>query len=83
MKSIRSRILFWIVVTTVGLLAILGVFITDQIKETILPLTEEMSAEIVKGNSAMLGEWLTERVPLKAYFWQVLMVRCGKPMDQL
>jgi len=62
MKSIRSRILFWIVVTTVGLLAILGVFITDQIKETILPLTEEMSAEIVKGNSAMLGEWLTGRI---------------------
>jgi len=62
MKSIRSRILFWIVVTTVGLLAILGVFITDQIKETILPLTEEMSAEIVKGNSAMLGEWLMGRI---------------------
>jgi len=73
MKSIRSRILFWIVVTTVGLLAILGVFITDQIKETILPLTEEMSAEIVKGNSAMLGEWLRGEFRKSRLFPRVIL----------
>jgi len=67
MKSIRSRILFWFLTSTITLLVILGVFIYFQTQNTVLPLTKELSSEVVRGNAAMVSEWLNGRsLELKA-----------------
>jgi len=61
MKSIRGRILFWFLTTTLVLLAILGVFIYFQTKNTVLPLTQELALQVVDGNARMVSEWLSGR----------------------
>jgi len=61
MKSIRGRILFWFLTTTLVLLAILGVFIYFQMKNTVLPLTQELALQVVDGNARMVSEWLSGR----------------------
>lgn len=67
MKSVRSRILFWFLTSTITLLIILGIFIYFQTQNTVLPLTKELSAEVVCGNAAMVGEWINGRsLELKA-----------------
>ncbi len=67
MKSVRSRILFWFLATTITLLIILGIFIYLQTRNTVLPLTKELSGEVVRGNAAMVSEWVNGRsLELKA-----------------
>ncbi|WP_041082964.1 methyl-accepting chemotaxis protein [Thermotoga profunda] len=67
MKSVRSRILFWFLTSTITLLIILGIFIYFQTQNTVLPLTKELSAEVVRGNAAMVSEWISGRsLELKA-----------------
>ncbi len=67
MKSVRSRILFWFLTSTITLLVILGIFIYFQTQNTVLPLTKELSAEVVRGNAAMVSEWINGRsLELKA-----------------
>ncbi|WP_448523899.1 methyl-accepting chemotaxis protein [Pseudothermotoga sp.] len=61
MKSIRGRILFWFLTTTLALLAILGLFIYFQTKNTVLPLTQELALQVVDGNARMVSEWLSGR----------------------
>jgi len=61
MKSIRGRILFWFLTTTLVLLAILGLFIYFQTKNTVLPLTQELALQVVDGNARMVSEWLSGR----------------------
>lgn len=61
MKSIRSRILFWFLTTTISLLVILGLFIYFQTKNTVLPLTQELALQVVDGNARMVSEWLSGR----------------------
>lgn len=61
MKSIRGRILFWFLTTTLVLLAILGVFIYFETKNTVLPLTQELALQVVDGNARMVSEWLSGR----------------------
>jgi methyl-accepting chemotaxis protein len=66
-KSIKSRILFWFLSSTIALLVILGIFIFTQTRNTVLPLTQELSNEVVKGNATMINEWLNGRtLELKA-----------------
>ncbi|MGB9900265.1 MAG: methyl-accepting chemotaxis protein, partial [Pseudothermotoga sp.] len=67
MKSVRSRILFWFLTSTITLLIVLGIFIYFQTQNTVLPLMKELSAEVVRGNAAMVGEWINGRsLELKA-----------------
>lgn len=67
MKSVRSRILFWFLTSTITLLIILGIFIYFQTQNTVLPLTKELSGEVVCGNAAMVSEWINGRsLELKA-----------------
>jgi len=61
MKSIRGRILFWFLTTTLVLLAILGLFIYFQTQNTVLPLTQELALQVVDGNARMVSEWLSGR----------------------
>jgi methyl-accepting chemotaxis protein len=61
MKSIRGRILFWFLTTTLVLLAILGLFIYFETKNTVLPLTQELALQVVDGNARMVSEWLSGR----------------------
>ncbi|HBT40130.1 MAG: Methyl-accepting chemotaxis sensory transducer [Thermotoga sp. 50_1627] len=61
MKSIRGRILFWFLTTTLALLSILGLFVYFQTKNTVLPLTQDLALQVVDGNARMVSEWLSGR----------------------
>lgn len=58
MKSIRTKIIAWLALSIMVLLIILGVSIYVKTNNTIIPLTEEMSNEIVKASSGQIGEWV-------------------------
>lgn len=61
MKSIRSRILFWFLTTTLVFLAILGLFVYFQTRNTVLPLTQEFALQVVHGHARVVSEWLSGR----------------------
>ncbi len=58
MKSIRTKIIAWLALSIMVLLIILGASIYVKTNNTIIPLTEEMSNEIVKASSGQIGEWV-------------------------
>jgi len=54
-KTIRARMLFGFGLLLVCLLAILGAFLYAQVKGTVVPLTQELSQEVLRARSAGLG----------------------------
>lgn len=58
MKSIKSRLLLFFGVAMTLLLAVFGVVLYQDISKTVIPLTEDMSAQIVQARSQEVGNWL-------------------------
>ncbi len=68
MKSIRGKILFWFSTTSVLLLFVLGIIIYTRLTDTVVPLIENMSLEILKGRSDQLaGYFDSMKKELKVY----------------
>ena len=59
MKSIKSRILLFFGVAMTVLLAVFGVVLYLDISKTVIPLTEDMSTQIVQARSQEVSNWLT------------------------
>lgn len=55
MGSIRGKMLIWFGLTLVSLLALLGVVNHIQVRDTVIPLTKELSAEVLVARSAEIG----------------------------
>ena len=54
-KTIRAKMLFGFGLLLVCLLALLGTFLYAQVKGTVVPLTQELSQEVLRARSAGLG----------------------------
>ena len=58
MKSIKFRILLFFGVAMTLLLAVFGAVLYQDISKTVIPLTEDMSAQIVQARSQEVSNWL-------------------------
>lgn len=54
-NTIRARMLFGFGLLLICLLALLGAFLYVQVKNTVVPLTRDLSQEVLRGRSAALG----------------------------
>jgi len=56
LKSIRGKILFWFLTTVIVTFFLLGAVIYKNLNDTVVPLVEEMSLEILNGRSEQLAD---------------------------
>lgn len=55
MKTIRVKLLIWFGLTLLLLLSVLGIITYVQVKDTVIPLTKELSMEILEARSAEIS----------------------------
>ena len=58
MKSIRSRLMFWLITLFTAILLIAGVILYAQTQSTVVPTVEKMAEQIVVARADEIGEWL-------------------------
>ena len=58
MKSIKWKIMLWIVVASIVLLGILTVFIYMQVNQTVDTMVNNNAIEIAKGRAGQVSEWI-------------------------
>jgi len=58
MKSIRSRLMFWLITLFTAILLIAGVILYAQTQSTVVPTVEKMAEQIVIARADEIGEWL-------------------------
>ena len=58
MKSLRAKMLVWLLPLSAALLVVLGVLVYFNVKNTVIPLTEDMSFEVSRQAADTLGMFI-------------------------
>lgn len=62
MKSLRSKILIYFASVTTVMILLLVILVRNQIKHTNLPLTLDLSQQIITAKAGEVGAWINQRI---------------------